>query len=65
MMLPGFPLGYVGQWMRDSFYGISSGVDLLPSLQDTVRAVEWVYVERCNVFCLSRVLARFARIAFA
>ena len=43
LLTPGFPLGYVGQWMRDSYYGISSGLDLLPSLNQTVRAVEWVY----------------------
>ena len=43
LLTPGFPLGYVGQWMRDSFYGISSGIDLLPNLTATVAAVEWVF----------------------
>ena len=41
LLTPGFPLGYVGQWMRDSFYGISSGIDVLPSLNDTVRGKTW------------------------
>ena len=43
LLTPGFPLGYVGQWMRDSYYGISSGIDLLPNLTATVSAVEWVF----------------------
>jgi hypothetical protein len=43
LLTPGFPLGYVGQWMRDSYYGISSGIDLLPNLTGTIAAVEWVY----------------------
>jgi hypothetical protein len=43
LLTPGFPLGYRGQWMRDSFYGISSGIDLLPNLTATVAAVEWMF----------------------
>ena len=43
LLTPGFPLGYVGQWMRDSFYGISSGIDLLPNITATVASVEWMY----------------------
>ena len=29
--------------MRDSFYGISSGIDLLPNITATVASVEWMY----------------------
>jgi hypothetical protein len=43
LLTPGFPVSYGGQWMRDSYYGISSGIDLLPNLTATVEAVEWMY----------------------
>ena len=43
LLTPGFPLSYSGQWLRDSYYGISSGIDLLPNLTATVAAVEWVF----------------------
>ena len=43
LLTPSFPMSYEGQWMRDSYYGISSGIDLLPNLSATVEAVEWMF----------------------
>ena len=43
LLTPGFPLGYRGQWMRDSYYGISNGLDLLPNVTKTIESVEWMF----------------------
>ena len=43
LLTPGFPVSYRGQWMRDSYYGVSGGADVLPNATATREAAEWMY----------------------
>lgn len=42
LLTPGYPTHYNGQWMRDGFYGLFNGRDLLQNTTIAVGSVRWM-----------------------
>ena len=48
LLTPGYPVKYNGQWMRDGFYGIFNGRELLQNATLAIRSAEFMFSYQHN-----------------